>query len=244
MEIITGNKSLSDQHCANLLFYRPVKQEIFAMDILLNDVEVRVLGSLMEKSMTTPEYYPLSLNGLTNACNQKSNRDPVVSFDEPTVVRALDSLREKQLVVLSASSRVPKYAEIFCETRKLVNREAALIMVLLLRGPQTLGELRGRSERVYKFADLSEVESTLDDLIESGYVTKLAKTAGRKESRYAHLLSGEVELEAEFPRPEEAAIIVRAENERISALEEELQKLREDLTVLQSDFSKFKKEFE
>ena len=93
------------------------------MDILLNDIEVRVLGSLMEKSMTTPEYYPLSLNGLTNACNQKSNRDPVVSFEEPTVIRALDSLREKQLVVLSASSRVPKYAEIFSETRKLVNRE-------------------------------------------------------------------------------------------------------------------------
>lgn len=214
------------------------------MDILLNDIEVRVLGSLMEKSMATPEYYPLSLNGLTNACNQKSNRDPVVSFDEPTVVRALDSLREKQLVVLSASSRVPKYAEIFSETNKLVNREAALIMVLLLRGPQTLGELRGRTERVYKFADLAEVESTLDDLIESDYVTKLAKTAGRKESRYAHLLSGAVELEAEFPRPEKAAIIVRAENERISALEEELQKLREDLTALQSDFSKFKKEFE
>jgi len=214
------------------------------MDTLLNDVEARVLGSLMEKSMTTPEYYPLSLNSLTNACNQKSNRDPVVSFDEPTVVRALDSLREKQIVVLSASSRVPKYAEIFSETRKLVNREAVLIMVLLLRGPQTLGELRGRTERVYKFADLAEVESTLDDLIESGYVTKLAKTAGRKESRYAHLLAGEVELEAEFPRPEKAAIIVRAENERISALEEELQKLREDLTALQSDFSKFKKEFE
>jgi len=214
------------------------------MDILLNDIEVRVLGSLMEKSMTTPEYYPLSLNALTNACNQKSNRDPVVSFDETAVVRALDSLREKQLVVLSASSRVPKYAEIFSEIRKLVKREAVLIMVLLLRGHQTVGELRGRTERVYKFADLAEVESTLDDLSESGYVTKLARMAGRKESRYAHLLAGEVEIEAEAPRPEKAAIVVRAENERIAALEEELQKLRADLTVLQSNFSKFKKEFE
>src|SRR5210317_2268128 len=120
------------------------------MDILLNDIEARVLGSLLEKSMTTPEYYPLSLNALTNACNQKSNRDPVVSFDETAVVRALDSLREKQLVVLSASSRVPKYAEIFSEIRKLVKREAVLIMVLLLRGHQTVGELRGRTERVYK----------------------------------------------------------------------------------------------
>ena len=214
------------------------------MDILLNDIEVRVLGSLMEKSMTTPEYYPLSLNALTNACNQKSNRDPVVSFDETAVVRALDSLREKQLVVLSASSRVPKYAEIFSDIRKLVNREAVLIMVLLLRGHQTVGELRGRTERVYKFADLAEVESTLDELSESGYVTKLARMAGRKESRYAHLLAGEVEIETEAPRPEKAAIVVRAENERIAALEEELQKLREDLTVLQSDFAKFKKEFE
>ena len=115
------------------------------MDILLNYIEVRVLASLMEKSMTTPEYYPLSLNALTNACNQKSNREPVVAFDETTVVRALDGLREKQLVVLSASSRVPKYAEIFVDTRKLVKREAALLMVLMLRGPQTVGELRGRT---------------------------------------------------------------------------------------------------
>ena len=214
------------------------------MNILLNDIEVRVLGSLMEKSMTTPEYYPLSLNALTNACNQKSNREPVVSFDETTVVRALDSLREKQLVVLSAASRVPKYAEIFTETRKLVNREAALIMVLLLRGPQTVGELRGRTERIYRFADLDEVESTLDELSESGYVIKLARMAGRKESRYAHLLAGEVEIAAESPTPEKATIIVRAENDRLTALEEELQKLRGDLTALQAEFAEFKKEFE
>jgi len=113
-----------------------------------------------------------------------------------------------------------------------------------MRGPQTLGELRGRCERAYKFVDLAEVESTLEDLIESGYVTRLEKMAGRKESRYAHLLAGEVEQEAELPRPEKAAIIVQAENERITDLEEELQKLREDFTALQSDFSKFKKEFE
>ena len=132
------------------------------MDILLTDIEVRVLGCLIEKSMTTPDYYPLSLNALTNACNQKSNRAPVVNLDETTVVRALDSLREKQLVVLSASSRVPKYAEVLTGSRKLVTREAALIMVLLLRGPQTVGELRGRTERAYKFGTLAEVEETLD----------------------------------------------------------------------------------
>jgi uncharacterized protein YceH (UPF0502 family) len=214
------------------------------MDILLNDIEVRVLGCLMEKSITTPEYYPLSLNALANACNQKSNRDPVVSFDETTVVRALDSLRKKQLVVLSASSRVPKYAEIFAGNRKLVTREVALIMALLLRGPQTVGELRGRTERAYKFEDLAEVEATLDELAESGYVTKLPRMAGRKESRYAQLLAGNVEIKEEPPRPEPAAVIVRAENERITALEEEVQKLRENFNSLQTEFEKFKKEFE
>lgn len=215
------------------------------MDILLNDIEVRVLASLMEKSMTTPEYYPLSLNALTNACNQKSNREPVVAFDETTVVRALDRLREKQLVVLSASSRVPKYAEIFVDARKLVKREAALLMVLMLRGPQTIGELRGRTERVYPFADLAEAEATLDELAESGYITKLPRLAGRKEPRYAHLLSGEVQAaEEEAPKPEKAAIVVRAENARIATLEEEVQNLRQDFNALQAAFEKFRKEFE
>jgi uncharacterized protein YceH (UPF0502 family) len=214
------------------------------MDILLNDIEIRVLGSLMEKSMTTPEYYPLSLNALTNACNQKSNRDPVVSFDETTVVRALDSLRGKQLVVLSASSRVPKYAEVFADTRKMVTREAALIMALLLRGPRTVGELRGKTERAYKFEDLAEVEATLNELGESGYVTKLPRMAGRKESRYAHLLAGDVQVEEAVPKLESAAIVVRAENERIAYLEEELQRLRQEFDTLQSDFEKFRKEFE
>lgn len=214
------------------------------MDILLNDVEVRVLGSLMEKSMTTPEYYPLSLNALTNACNQKSNRQPVVAFDEKTVVRALDSLKEKQLVVLSASSRVPKYAEILTNTRKLVTREAALLMVLLLRGPQTVGELRGRTERVYRFDDLAEVEATLDEMCGIGYVTKLPRMAGRKESRYAHLLSGDVQAEEELPQPEPAALEVKAENERFGALEQELQQLRNEFNELLADFQKFKREFE
>ena len=214
------------------------------MEILLNDIEVRVLGSLMEKSMTTPEYYPLSLNGLTNACNQKSNRDPVFSLDETTVVRALDSLREKQLVVLSSSARVPKYAEIFGDTRKLVKREAALLLVLMLRGPQTVGELRGRTERIYSFTDLAEVDATLADLADSGYVTRLPRMAGRKESRYAHLLAGPVELEQQTPAPEPAVLAVRAENERITLLEEELQKLRQDFDALQAEFMAFKKEFE
>jgi len=214
------------------------------MDILLNDIEVRVLGSLLEKSMTTPDYYPLSLNALTNACNQKSNREPVVAYDETTVVRALDSLREKQLVVLSASSRVPKYAEVFVEIRKLVKREASLLMALLLRGPQTVGELRSRTERIYRFEDLSEVEATLDELSDSGYIVKLPRMAGRKEPRYAHIFAGDVEIGTDAPAPEPAAIIVRAENERIAALEEEIHRLRHEFDKLQSAFETFRKEFE
>ena len=214
------------------------------MDILLNDIEARVLGSLMEKSMTTPDYYPLSLNSLTNACNQKSNREPVMDLEETTVVRALDSLRENQLVVLSASSRVPKYAEVLVDTRKMVKRETALLMVLLLRGPQTVGELRGRTERVYHFKDLAEVESTLEELGESGYVTKLPRKSGRKESRYAHLLSGDVMVEPETPKPERAAIVVRRENDKIVVIEEELLKLRQEFETLQAEFEKFRKEFE
>ena len=214
------------------------------MEILLNDIEVRVLGSLLEKSMTTPEYYPLSLNALTNACNQKSNREPVVDYDETTVVRALDSLREKQLVVLSTSSRVPKYGEIFTSTRKMVNREAALLMVLLLRGPQTVGELRNRTERAYKFQDLEDVEATLEELCSMGYITRLPRMAGHKEPRYAHLLAGEVNVEAASPRPEPATIAVRAENERIAALEEELLSLRQEFNALQAAFEKFRQEFE
>ncbi|MBW2472385.1 MAG: YceH family protein [Deltaproteobacteria bacterium] len=214
------------------------------MDILLNDIEARVLGSLMEKSMTTPEYYPLSLNALTNACNQKSNREPVVDYDETTVVRALDSLREKQLVVLSTSSRVPKYAEVFTGTRKMVTREAALLMVLLLRGPQTVGELRNRTERAYKFQDLEDVETTLEELCSIGYITRLPRMAGRKEPRYAHLLAGEVNVEAVSPSPEPATIAVRAENERIIAMEAELQQLRHDFNTLLAEFEKFRQEFE
>jgi uncharacterized protein YceH (UPF0502 family) len=215
------------------------------MDFILNDVEVRVLGSLMEKSLTTPEYYPLSLNSLTNACNQKSNREPVVSYDETTVVRALDSLREKQLVVLSSSARVPKYAEIFTSTRKVVTREAALLMIILLRGPQTLGELRNRTERVYRFADLADVEATLEEMCGIGYLTKLPRMAGRKEPRYAHLFAGAVEIDSETAAPPEpATLAVRAENERIASLEEEIKELRRQLDTLQEEFTKFRQEFE
>ncbi len=150
------------------------------MNILINEIEVRVLGCLLEKSMTTPEYYPLSLSALTNACNQKSSRDPVVTYDQETVEDAIDTLKEKQLVVRSDSSRVVKYAEVLVATKNLIPREAAILMLLLLRGPQTVGELRARSDRAYSFENLQDVESTIDDLIEMGYVKKLPRLPGRK----------------------------------------------------------------
>jgi len=216
-----------------------------AMDLLLNDIEARVLGALMEKEITTPEYYPLSLNGLTAACNQKSNRSPVVSFDEETVVRAINSLKEKQLAVQGNSGRVPKYAHNFTKSYNLIAAEAAILCVLLLRGPQTIGELRGRTERMHRFAGLEAVEESLNSLTELGHVAMLPRQPGRKESRYTHLLAGEPDLsevDAETP-PEKATLVVRAENERILALEQEVAELKDDLAELKTHFENFKGQF-
>src|SRR5881396_345758 len=136
------------------------------VNILLNEVECRVLGSLIEKEITTPEYYPLTLNALVNACNQLSNRDPVVSFDEKTVARALESLREKRLAwMVTGIGRVPKYEQRFAEEYKLAEQELAVLCVLMPRGPQTVGEIRGRTGRLYEFKELEEVELTLQALM-------------------------------------------------------------------------------
>ena len=216
------------------------------MDILLDAVEVRVLGSLLEKEMATPDYYPLSLNSLVAACNQKSNRDPVVDYDETTVVRALDGLREKGLVRQSNISRVPKYEQNFTGPNKLVGREAAILCVMLLRGPQTIGEIRGRTERLYRFAGLDEVEDTLNALVDLGYVVKLPRQPGRKEFRFAHLLAGEPVVPASetHPRPEAATLEVRAVDERIAALAAELQELRQEVEELRQAFTDFKVQFD
>ena len=215
------------------------------MDILISDTEARVLGSLMEKEIATPDYYPLSLNALTNACNQKSNRDPVVVYDEKTVVRALDGLKEQQLARQSNVSRVPKYEQNFTRPRNLVDREAAIISILLLRGPQTVGEIRGRTERLYKFAGLEEVEETLGSLEELGYIKKLPRQPGRKESRYAHLMAGEPETATiGLARPEAAALEVQAENDTIARLEEGLAALRTDFEELKADFLDLKRQLE
>jgi len=163
------------------------------MDILLNEIEIRVLGSLMEKELATPEYYPLSLNALTNACNQKSNRSPVLSLNDSDIIAALQSLKEKQIVCQSDASRVPKYLAQLCQNLQPDQREAALLCLLLLRGPQTAGELRARTERLCSFENLEEVVQALDSLSEIGLVLKLPRQPGQKEQRYAHLLAGEPE---------------------------------------------------
>lgn len=225
--------------------------ETLGATIRLDDVEVRVLGALIEKQVTTPEYYPLTLNALVHACNQTSNRDPVVAYDERTVAGALERLRAKKLarVVQTADGRVPKYRHVLNEVVELKAAELAVMCVLLLRGPQTVGELRGRTERLYSFSDLTYVEGTLQGLMERAdgpLVVKLPRQAGRKESRYAHLLAGPVEVE-EQPRslrPEPAMAAVRAENERIAQLEGEVATLRRELDELRQQFSEFKKQFE
>jgi uncharacterized protein len=216
----------------------------------LSAAEVRVLGSLVEKQLTTPDYYPLTLNALTNACNQLTNREPVVSFDEATVVRALDGLRDKRLATLfhGAESRVAKYRHNLGDVLPLAPPEVALLCVLMLRGPQTIGELRTRSERLYAFENLPDVEASLNGLTtrEPPLAAKLPRQPGTKESRYAHLLSGPVDVTpTEKPVPiEPATAVVRAENERMAALEQETAELRRELAELKQQFAAFRKQFE
>jgi uncharacterized protein YceH (UPF0502 family) len=197
---------------------------------LLDAVEVRVLGALMEKEATTPEYYPLSLNALVNACNQKTNREPVTDYDDDTVADALASLREKHFALtITGGSRVNKYQQRISETLNLGRRESAVLCVLFLRGPQTLGEIKDRSERMFSFADLAETEAVLEKL--STLVKKLPKLPGQKEARYVHLLSGEPDLEA-MAEPSSAAPPTR------------VAQLEQDLCDLRSEFDELKRRFE
>jgi uncharacterized protein YceH (UPF0502 family) len=209
------------------------------MDLLLHPVEVRVLGSLLEKEITTPEYYPLSLNALINACNQKSNRDPTVNFDEAAVEPALHSLRDKGLLlsITGAGSRVQKYAHRISEKLNLGRPELAILCELMLRGPQTLGELRTRGERMHPFDDLDQVQSVIDRLPE--LIVKLERRPGEKESRFAHLLSGPPVVspaEPETPAPHR--------QDRVATLEAEVAQLRNELEDLKQQFAGFRKQFE
>ncbi len=211
-------------------------------EIRLTPEEARVLGSLIEKQITTPEYYPLSLNALTNACNQKNNRDPLTAYDEPAVVRALDGLRDKRLVsmVSVAGSRVPKYKHQFSEVIGLDERDTAVLCELLLRGPQTVGELRGRAERMARFENTEQIEAILGELMAAkNLIVKLPRQPGHKESRFMHVLCGVPDLTAEPPvaPPEPARLRVAAESDRIARIEA-------DVAELKRQFELFKKQFE
>lgn len=219
------------------------------MAAILNEYEIRVLGSLIEKQITTPEYYPLTLNSLTAACNQKNNRNPVTSFSESEVEDALYTLREKNLAYVfhGSNSRVPKYKHVAPEVLHLTPPELAALCVLMLSGAQTSGEIRTRGSRLYEFSGLEEVEETLRALSakEEPLVTKLSRQPGQKEARFTHLLSGEphVEETTAAPAPEKAA---RRSNdtERIAGLEEQIRSLSEQVESLATQFEQFKKQFE
>lgn len=221
---------------------------VASLEIILNDVEARVLGALIEKDITTPDYYPLSLNALVNACNQKNNRDPVTALDDNDVLSALRTLQEKHLAgpASGADSRVTKYEHRMQEVFNFTRAETAIIDVLLLRGPQTPGELRGRAERMYSFAELSDVQSTLQKLMERQppLVKMLPRQPGTKESRYAHLLCGEKDS---WQAPTESMPVAHRDSSddgRFARLESEVSELRRELAELKQQMETFRKQFE
>jgi uncharacterized protein YceH (UPF0502 family) len=217
------------------------------MNILLNELETRVLGALIEKDVTTPDYYPLSLNALVNACNQKNNRDPVMNLDEEVVRQALATLQEKRLAgpTSSADSRVTKYEHRLQEAFNFTRGETAILCVLLLRGPQTPGELRGRTERMHRFEDLTEVQSSVQRLMQRDppLARVLARRPGTKESRYKHLLAGDVEEAVDVAWASSPASLP-ADTSRITRLENEVADLRREIADLKQQFANFRKQFE
>lgn len=210
--------------------------------------ELRVLGALIEKQLTTPEYYPLTLNAIVAACNQKNNRDPVVAYDEATVVRALDRLRDRRLaaMVTTAGSRVPKYKHLFPETIGLDARDTAALCELMLRGPQTAAELRSRGERFTPMGELADVLATLDGLAArpaGPLVARLPRQPGQKEGRYAHLLGAPPSMESEAPA-EPAAVQARNESQRIAQLEADVAALRAELAAVREQMDAFRRQFD
>jgi uncharacterized protein len=210
-------------------------------DTPLDPLEQRVLGVLVEKELSTPEYYPLTLNALVNGCNQSSNRDPVLAATEEEVQAALEGLRDRRLAatVQGAGARALKYAQRITEERGLTVQEAAILAELLLRGPQTPGELRGRSARMYPFQDLTEVDAALSLLAEAEpgpLVVKLPRAPGTKESRYAHLLGGPVSMEAESAPASPAVPGAPGLGARVAALEAQLEQLRQEFEAFRKQF--------
>ena len=218
------------------------------MELKLTETEARVLGALIEKDITTPEYYPLSLNALVNACNQKSNRDPVMQLDENAVRDALDGLQQQRMAgpARGADSRVTKYEQRLQEVFNFTRPEIAVLCVLLLRGPQTPGELRGRAERMHRFEALDDVQSALQKLMqrEPPLAKVLPRQPGTKESRYAHLLAGDV-VGAELPAPASAAVARDpSDAARIARLEEEVAELRREVGEVKDQLGQFRRQFE
>jgi uncharacterized protein len=215
------------------------------MEMVYSPVEARVLGCLIEKDMTTPEYYPLTLNALTNACNQKSNRSPVMELGEADVVRALDRLRHAGLAMQAhgEGSRVPKFRHALVEKLHLEPEELAVLGELLLRGPQTIGELRARADRMHPFRDLAEVERALQELAQRQppLTVMLPRQPGRRESRYMHLLSGEPETETAEGILESAG---QTGSGRLDQLEQEVAILRDEVAGLRNELAELKAQLE
>jgi uncharacterized protein len=218
------------------------------VDVILNEAEARVLGALVEKQATTPDYYPLSLNALVNACNQKSNRQPVMALDEDAVRAALDGLSKKGLAgtASGADSRVTKFEHRLQEAFNFSRPETAVLCLLLLRGPQTPGELRGRAERLHRFDDLDAVHSALQHLMDRQppLVKVLPRQPGTKEARYAHLLSGDVEAWEPEPGLQAAPTFTSPDSERIVRLEAQVAALKLEIAALKQQLADFRKQFE
>jgi uncharacterized protein len=215
------------------------------MSTTINEIEARVLGSLAEKQLTTPEYYPLTLNALMAACNQKSNRDPVMALGESEILSAIDSLRDKNLVYLyyGSTSRTVKYKHMMPQIFELEPEGIAVMTLLLLRGPQTAGEIRGRADRLHEFGGIGEVQQVLDELASrpDPLVTKLDRQPGQKEQRYAHLLSGPIDQTAlAVGKPAAAS----GGNSRIDELEAKVAEIANGLEELQAEFARFRSQFE
>ena len=214
----------------------------------LTEVEARIVGALVEKQLTTPEYYPLTLNALIAACNQKSNREPVVSYDERAVESALETLRDRNIVYVfyGSTSRVPKYKHMLPGVYELEPSEVAVLCVLMLRGAQTIGEIRGRTERLYDFRDLNDVQETLDALAkrDEPLIARLERAPGQKEARFAHLLCGEEHLAVMAEAAARPASSGHAGGERIEKLEQEVESLKTELAEFKETFEEFRKQFE
>lgn len=219
-------------------------------ELVLSATEARVLGSLMEKELSTPDYYPMTLNALVNACNQKSNRNPIVNYDEKIVAKTLEDLRFKNLAIriISSVNRVPKYKHALTSALDLTVQEQAVLCELMLRGPQTFGELKSRTERLYSVSSGDELQAALDLLMSRSepLIVKLPRQSGHKEQRFAQLLCGlpEIPTDDRPPKLEDATLAVIADNERIALLETALEQVQAEVEALRIEFAEFKRQFE